>query len=191
VNQPPKSVVREIRTPRSVGTGGGRPPPVTRWAFSNERPYRVHTMENEMTGRALWLRAKPIIDKSKKELDFWGRTLTVSAMALGCIFLIAKWLGLVSDNDAPLHPADVNIYWAIGLFCAVTIGLFLLREVDRTAYGATEIVFAVLSYVVIVRRAVIDYDLYTLFFTSAGLIYVGVRGLDNVVTGVKARYRNK
>src|ERR1039458_8075006 len=31
VNQPPKSVVREIRTPRSVGTGGGRPPPVTRW----------------------------------------------------------------------------------------------------------------------------------------------------------------
>src|SRR5450759_5299479 len=30
VNQLPKSVVREIRTPRSVGTGGGRPPPVTR-----------------------------------------------------------------------------------------------------------------------------------------------------------------
>ena len=29
VNQPPKSVVREIRTPRSVGTGGGRPLPVT------------------------------------------------------------------------------------------------------------------------------------------------------------------
>src|SRR5664280_856951 len=40
VNQPPKSVVREIRTPRSVGTGGGRPPPVTRWASSNGRPYR-------------------------------------------------------------------------------------------------------------------------------------------------------
>src|SRR5450756_165793 len=40
VNQPPKSVVREICTPRSVGTGGGRPPPVTRWALRNERPYR-------------------------------------------------------------------------------------------------------------------------------------------------------
>src|SRR5450830_573691 len=40
VNQLPKSVVREIRTPRSVGTGGGRPPPVTRWASSNGRPYR-------------------------------------------------------------------------------------------------------------------------------------------------------
>src|SRR6267142_4051157 len=26
-----KSVVREICTLRSVGTGGGRPPPVTRW----------------------------------------------------------------------------------------------------------------------------------------------------------------
>src|SRR5580700_6159116 len=31
VTQRPKSLVREIRTPRSVGTGGGRPPPVTRW----------------------------------------------------------------------------------------------------------------------------------------------------------------
>jgi len=25
-----RALVREIRTPRSVGTGGGRPPPVTR-----------------------------------------------------------------------------------------------------------------------------------------------------------------
>ena len=33
VNHLPKSVVREIRTPRSVGTGGGRPPPVTRWMW--------------------------------------------------------------------------------------------------------------------------------------------------------------
>ena len=40
VNQLPKSVVREIRTPRSVGTGGGRPPPVTRWVPSNGHPYR-------------------------------------------------------------------------------------------------------------------------------------------------------
>src|SRR3954453_1452173 len=30
VKQQPKSVVREIRTPRSVGTGGRRLPPVTR-----------------------------------------------------------------------------------------------------------------------------------------------------------------
>jgi hypothetical protein len=43
VNQPPKSVVREIRTPRSVGTGGGRPPPVTRWALRNGRSYREHS----------------------------------------------------------------------------------------------------------------------------------------------------
>ena len=40
VKQRPKSVVREIRTPRSVETGGGRPPPVTRWAPSNGCPYR-------------------------------------------------------------------------------------------------------------------------------------------------------
>jgi hypothetical protein len=29
----PCHLVREIRTPRSVGTGGGRPPPVTRWMW--------------------------------------------------------------------------------------------------------------------------------------------------------------
>src|ERR1700731_5028311 len=40
VKQRAKGVVREIRTPRSVGTGGGRPPPVTRWAPSNGCPYR-------------------------------------------------------------------------------------------------------------------------------------------------------
>src|SRR3984893_2223492 len=44
VKQRPKSVVREIRTPRSVGTGGGRPPPVTRWAPSNGCPYRNREM---------------------------------------------------------------------------------------------------------------------------------------------------
>src|SRR5229473_5497026 len=37
VNQLPKSVVREIRTPRSVGAGGGRPPPATRWARDETR----------------------------------------------------------------------------------------------------------------------------------------------------------
>jgi hypothetical protein len=31
VKQLPKSVVREIRTLRSVGAGGGRLPPATRW----------------------------------------------------------------------------------------------------------------------------------------------------------------
>src|SRR5450759_4176616 len=47
-NQLPKSVVREIRTPRSVGTGGGRPPPVTRWARGNSRPYREPVSKGEI-----------------------------------------------------------------------------------------------------------------------------------------------
>ena len=40
MNQLPKSPVREIRTLRSVGAGGGRPPPATRWAIREDRPYR-------------------------------------------------------------------------------------------------------------------------------------------------------
>jgi hypothetical protein len=46
VNQLPKSVVREIRTPRSVGAGGGQPPSATRWARGNSRPYREHGGES-------------------------------------------------------------------------------------------------------------------------------------------------
>src|SRR5580700_3527117 len=51
VKQRPKSVVREIRTPRSVGTGGGRPPPVTRWAPSNGCPYRNRQRRHPPTDR--------------------------------------------------------------------------------------------------------------------------------------------
>src|SRR6202040_11271 len=41
VKQRPKSVVREIRTPRSVGTGGGRPPPGTLLAASFGKTARL------------------------------------------------------------------------------------------------------------------------------------------------------
>src|SRR6202790_715881 len=49
VNQLLKSVVREIRTPRSVGAGGGRPPSATRWARGNSRPYRESNQQRVKT----------------------------------------------------------------------------------------------------------------------------------------------
>src|SRR3954471_21859196 len=47
-----KSVVRESRTPRSVGTGGGRPLPVTRCGGGNIPAYSAQgVLENvELTG---------------------------------------------------------------------------------------------------------------------------------------------
>src|SRR6202051_1344974 len=50
VNQLPKSVVREIRTPRSVGAGGGRPPPATRGARGTSLPSR-ETPTSDRHGR--------------------------------------------------------------------------------------------------------------------------------------------
>ena len=47
VNHLPKSVVREIRTLRSVETGGGRPPPVTRWAASRDVPLSRSIPKNQ------------------------------------------------------------------------------------------------------------------------------------------------
>src|SRR5437899_1891108 len=51
VNQLPKSVVREIRTPRSVGAGGGQLPPATRWASSDRRLYST-LLDRQLSGEA-------------------------------------------------------------------------------------------------------------------------------------------
>jgi len=55
VKQLPKSVVREIRTLRSVGAGGGRLPPATRWAPGNWCPYR----DRQLTTSAI--KVKPVV----------------------------------------------------------------------------------------------------------------------------------
>src|SRR6266704_354882 len=53
VNQLPKSVVREIRTPRPVGAGGGRPPPATRWAGPGGSPLSRSVARNGRVERPL------------------------------------------------------------------------------------------------------------------------------------------
>ena len=45
MNQRLKSPVREICTLGSVGAGGGRLPPATQWALSDERPYRIRNID--------------------------------------------------------------------------------------------------------------------------------------------------
>src|SRR6202035_3499590 len=50
VNQLPKSVVREIRTPRSVGAGGGRPPPATRWMWKRSHCGTIEAPPGERGG---------------------------------------------------------------------------------------------------------------------------------------------
>src|SRR5216683_5157436 len=62
VNQLPKALVREIRTPRSVGTGGGRPPPVTRWEWkrSHGRATKAPPDERGGNGHARPTAAAPL-----------------------------------------------------------------------------------------------------------------------------------
>jgi hypothetical protein len=50
VNQLPKSVVREIRTPRSVGAGGGQLPPATRWVWKRGHGRTSKAPPNERGG---------------------------------------------------------------------------------------------------------------------------------------------
>src|SRR3954453_22558485 len=53
VNHLSKSVVRESRTPRSVGTGGGRPLPVTRWCWKSTAA-SGHSVALYLTSRPVW-----------------------------------------------------------------------------------------------------------------------------------------
>src|SRR5271167_1149969 len=52
VNQLPKSVVREIRTPRSVGAGGGQPPPATRWMWKRSHGGTIEAPPDERGGNS-------------------------------------------------------------------------------------------------------------------------------------------
>src|SRR5580693_6964684 len=82
VKQRPKSVVREIRTPRSVGTGGGRPPPVTRWAPSNGCPYRNREIALRSTsGLALHLGSLAL----RRRGPDWNGRPTAEAWVSPCI----------------------------------------------------------------------------------------------------------
>ena len=72
VNQLPKSVVREIRTPRSVGAGGGRPPPATRWDGKRGVGHRPQA-------------TAPILDTTKgdiSKLKCYHRSFTSNEVAL-------------------------------------------------------------------------------------------------------------
>jgi hypothetical protein len=73
VNQLPKSVVREIRTPRSVGAGGGRPPPATRWASSDRRLYSTLPFDKLLSlgGRS---------EEISQICVVWGKAVAVSRL---------------------------------------------------------------------------------------------------------------
>src|SRR6202158_5813483 len=67
VNQLPKSVVREIRTPRSVGAGGGRPPPATRWVWKRSHGGTIEAPPDERGGNRYVLpnATAPHLDSTK------------------------------------------------------------------------------------------------------------------------------
>src|SRR5664279_1378715 len=67
VNQLPKSVVREIRTPRSVGAGGGRPPPATRWMWKRSHGETIEAPPDERGGNRYILpnATAPHLDSTK------------------------------------------------------------------------------------------------------------------------------
>ena len=70
VNQLPKSVVREIRTPRSVGAGGGRPPPATRWMWKRSHGETIEAPPDERGGNRYVLpnATAPHLDSTNRDI---------------------------------------------------------------------------------------------------------------------------
>src|SRR3984893_14144196 len=125
VKQRPKSVVREIRTPRSVGTGGGRPPPVTRWAPSNGCPYR----NREMTTFFLSLRVSgsfKIVRVPLEETD--GRELRRP------LLLPAAVCRAVSDSGSMRSSSDKGNMVSAGIGSATGCGWRRARGIRTPCY---------------------------------------------------------
>ena len=88
VNQLPKSVVREIRTPRSVGAGGGRPPPATRWARGDSRPYRECARLTVKTAPMIPCRDSASLIQDRNPL--WARDPFVEPSTLATIGVVLR-----------------------------------------------------------------------------------------------------
>jgi hypothetical protein len=75
VNHLLKSVVREICTLRSVGTGGGRPPPVTRYGDGNVPIYSAFGLSqcSKVGFEGRWLGQSGLVGE---ELQGWPRAMT-------------------------------------------------------------------------------------------------------------------
>src|SRR5262245_6317400 len=72
IPHPPQTARSVVRTPRSVGTGGGCPPLVARWGRSNPCAYgdpRAGLIVATQTARADEATAKPLDDPSRRELQ--------------------------------------------------------------------------------------------------------------------------
>src|SRR5262245_12092162 len=96
--------------------GGGRPPPVTRWAVSNHRPYRDHCSEGD--GRALLFacgdgRGRPC----QPRFPIWGR---LSRQIEHCGLDLMSNISLLPLNwlygPAPAVPIKLNV-------CAAKAGI--------------------------------------------------------------------
>lgn len=81
--------------------------------------------------------------------------------------------------------------WLVFLLCILAgMGLFLFREYNKAAYGLTEILVAIFSLAITLDEfSSGDYTeeafRINIWFKALACLYVMVRGLDNLVKGIK------
>jgi len=100
VNQLPKSVVREIRTPRSVGAGGGRPPPATRWGREVTRVLPRKSWFEALTAAFapsdIGLARHNAFDIGFRPIKAFGLTVKIPFLSLGSVMQRREFITLLS-----------------------------------------------------------------------------------------------
>jgi hypothetical protein len=120
---------------------------------------------------------------------FWNWVVDILIAAALLIFFACMFFAPLLFERFALqrYPQFENNSFAAGItFIVYMVVAFLVRQYRRVAYGLAECGFCLIGYVYLQSQRKFETIVPTVF-AAAGLIYVGVRGLDNIMVGVRAR----
>jgi len=126
-------------------------------------------------------------------------SLTIDLVITGCVVLsfafIVIPLAMLPSNrgfEAEFFHTTGNIRFVYAplLFLVYAVALYLIRHYRRVSYGLAEIIIGAIGFFYIEDNMIIENPLLPILFQLSAAIYIGVRGLDNLVLGIKARLQS-
>ena len=107
MNQLPKSVVRYSRTPRSVGTGGGRPPPVNGWV--GKRSVGKLPQSTEPILEFTRLTRRPDVHSGKPPNAKVSTAMMASSKTMALRYQTENWSSVMRTPKAKKRKAKLSI----------------------------------------------------------------------------------
>jgi len=106
-------------------------------------------------------------------------------------FLVIPLVAVPTEDDwesrfRHLNP-DVQYFYVPLIFLAYVAILFLIRQYRRVAYGIAEVLVGIVGFFWVQKYTNLGAAGLSVFFQLAATVYIGIRGLDNIIVGVRAR----